>query len=128
MRLRSILMALCAALLLPVSSPAQIPVPSGPVTFCGTQAAPAASSYTVTVDAGAAQALTMTATVDSRCPQGSTHSFTLPASLFTVGAHSVRVTAVNTFGTTPGPVYSVTVGIAPGQFTVSAVLPPPAGE
>lgn len=103
---------------------AQIPVPSGPVTFCGAQAAPAADSYTVSVDGGAAAPLTMSATPDSRCPAGTSHSFTLPAASFPVGTHTVTVRAVNAFGTTAGPAYTVTVGIAPGAFTVTAVIPP----
>lgn len=109
------------------SADAQIPVPSGPVTFCGTQAAPAADSYTVAVDGGAEAPLTMSATVDSRCPAGTSHSFTLPAAAFAVGQHTVRVRGTNAYGSTDGPVYTVTVGIAPGAFTVTAVLPP-AGE
>lgn len=118
---------LTIALLVTVAAPSvaqQIPQPSGPVTFCGTQAAPAADSYQVSIDGAAAQALTMQATIDSRCATGTTHSFQLAASLFTVGQHTVTVTARNAFGTTNGPVYTVTVGIAPGPFTVTAVLPP----
>jgi hypothetical protein len=119
------LLLLLAALALPASSAsAQIPVPSGPVTFCGTQAAPSPDTYTVQVDGGVAQPLTMAASLDARCPAGSTHSFTLPASLFTVGSHTVRVRATNAYGSTDGPTYTVTVGIAPGQFTVTSVLPP----
>ncbi len=119
------MLLLLAALALPASSAnAQIPVPSGPVLFCGTQAAPAADSYTVSVDDAAPVPLTMSATVDARCPAGDTHSFTLPASLFTVGTHTVRVRSVNAFGGTNGPAYNVTVGIAPGQFTITSVLPP----
>lgn len=122
------LLLLSAALALPVSSAdAQILPPAGPVTFCGTQATPTADSYTVSVDGGAATPLSMSATIDSRCPAGTTHSFTLPAAAFPIGQHTVAVTASNAFGATAGPVYTVTVGIAPGAFTVVAVLPP-AGE
>lgn len=119
------LLLLSAALALPASSAnAQIAVPSGPVTFCGTQAAPVADTYTVQIDGGVAQPLTMAASLDARCPAGSTHSFTLPASLFAVGTHTVRVRASNEYGSTDGPAYTVTVGIAPGPFTVTSVLPP----
>lgn len=101
----------------------QIPPPTDPVPFCGTQASPAADSYTVSVDGGAAQPLTMDATPNAGCAAGET-SFTLPASFFTVGSHTVAVTARNTFGSTPGPAYTVTVGIAPGAFTITRVIPP----
>lgn len=117
-------MLCCAALWMPARASAQIPVPSGPVTFCGTQAPPAADSYTVSVDGAPPVALTMSATVDARCPTGSTHSFTLAASLFPIGNHTVVVIAANAFGTTTGPSYAVTVGIAPGTFTLRAVLSP----
>lgn len=128
MKLRiSLLLVLCSlALAVPVTVQAQIQPPSGPVTFCGTQAPPAADSYTVSVDGAAAQPLTVSAPV-AACPAGSTHSFTLPASLFPIGNHTVRVTSINAFGSTAGPDYNVTVGIAPGVFTVTAVIPP-AGE
>lgn len=126
--MRSLILTI--ALLVAVAVPTvaqQIPQPTGPVTFCGTQALPTADTYTVSVDGGAAQALTMSASVDARCPGGTSHSFTLPATLFPIGNHSVQVTAINQFGSTAGPTYSVTVGIAPGAFTITAVLPP-AGE
>mgnify|MGYP002786934914 CR=1 FL=1 len=120
--------ALALTLILPALAAAQqIPPPTGPVTFCGTQAAPAADSYRVQVDGGTPQPLTMVAAAPS-CPAGATHSFTLAASLFTVGKHSVRVTGTNAFGSTVGPEYIVTVGIAPGQFTVTAVVPPGGGN
>lgn len=103
----------------------QIPQPTGPVTFCGTQAAPAADSYTVAVDGGTPVPLTMDATLNPACPAGSTHSFQVAAASFPIGTHTVVVRAVNAFGTTVGPAYTVQVGIAPGQFTVTAVIPPP---
>lgn len=122
---RTVMMVVLLVGALAVPSRAQqIPQPSGPVTFCGVQALPVADSYTVSVDGGAAQPLTMSATIDSRCPSGATHSFTLPAASFPIGNHTVVVVAVNAFGSTAGPSYAVTVGIAPGQFTVTAVLPP----
>lgn len=101
----------------------QIPPPSGPVLFCGVQALPAGDTYTVRVDGGEPQPVTLTAP-DARCPAGATHAFTLPASLFPIGDHSVQVIAANAFGATAGPVYAVVVGIAPGAFTITAVLPP----
>lgn len=119
------LLLLLAALALPASSAnAQIAPPSGPVTFCVVQAPPPATSYEVAVDGGALAPLTMSATIDARCPAGATHSFTLPAALFTVGAHTVRLRAVNAFGATDGPAYAVEVGIAPGAATITAVIPP----
>lgn len=120
---RLILSLLSLLLWLPASSEAQIQPPAGPVTFCGTQAAPVADSYSVVVDGGAPQPLTTTAPV-AACPAGATHSFTLPAALFPIGTHTVIVRATNTFGSTAGPAYQVVVGIAPGQFTVTAVIPP----
>jgi hypothetical protein len=105
-----------------VPAAGQIPPPAGPVTFCGSQATPVPDSYTVSVDGGAQQALTMDASVNAGCPAGTTHSFQLPASVFTVGTHTVQVFATNVFGTTAGPVYSVQVGIAPGQFTITAIV------
>lgn len=120
-----VLFALLTAVIgIPSFADAQIPPPTGPVTFCGTQAPPAATSYTVSVNGGAAAPLTMTAPPVAACPSGATHSFTLPASIFTVGTHRVVVTAVNSFGSTAGPEYVVVVGIRPGQFTVTAVIPP----
>lgn len=103
---------------------AQIPPPSGPVTFCGTQALPVATSYTVAVDAATPAPLTMAATVASACPVGATHSFTLAASLFPLGSHTVVVRSINAFGATVGPAFTVTVGIAPGQFTITALIAP----
>lgn len=100
----------------------QIPPPAGPVTFCGVQSAPAADTYQLVFDGGAPEALTMDATTHSMCPAGTTHSFQIPAARFTVGAHSVQVIGANAFGSTPGPVYAVEVGIAPGSFTVNAVI------
>lgn len=102
----------------------QIPQPTGPVTFCGVQAAPAADSYTVAVDGGTPVPLTMDAVLNPACPAGSTHSFQVAASSFPIGNHTLVVRATNAFGTTVGPTYAVTVGIAPGQFTISAVIPP----
>lgn len=102
----------------------QIPPPSGPVTFCGTQALPVATSYTVAVDAATPAPLTMAATVSPSCPAGSTHSFTQPAALFPIGSHSVVVRAINAFGETVGPSFAVTVGIAPGVFTITALIAP----
>ena len=121
------------------SAEEQIPPPTGPVTFCGTQATPTADSYryqvgTVTSAPGAsplvvtwdnAEAdLTLVAPV-AACPAGQTHSFALPASLFPIGRRAVRIMSVNAIGSTPGPAYLVVVGIAPGQFTITAVIPPP---
>lgn len=122
-RISLLLVVFSLVLAASVSVQAQIQPPTGPVTFCGTQAAPAADSYTVTVDGGTPQSLTTTAPV-AACPAGSTHSFTLPAALFSVGTHQVVVRATNTFGATTGPAYQVIVGIAPGRFTVTAVIPP----
>lgn len=102
----------------------QIPQPTGPVTFCGVQAAPAADSYTVAVDGGTPVPLTMDATLNPACPAGSTHSFQVAASSFPLGSHTLVVRGTNPFGTTAGPTYAVQVGIAPGQFTINAVIPP----
>lgn len=110
-------------LLVPSMASAQaIPPPTGDVVFCGTQAQPVnVDSYELVFNADAAVPLTMDATLDAGCPAGSTHSFRLPATRFTVGQHTLMVRARNQFGTTNGPEYVVTVGIAPGQFTITAV-------
>ncbi len=119
------LLAVLVALLLPAAARAQsIPPPAGPVTICGTQAAPAATSYQLVFDAGAPEAVTLTAPAAAACPSGSTHSFTIAAARFPVGQHSVKVLPINTFGTTTtSPSISITVGIAPGAFTPTAVIP-----
>lgn len=119
-----LLLACCALLSLPASSAAQIQPPTGPVVFCGTQATPNPDTYTVSVDGGAAAPLTMDATLNAACPAGSTHSFQLPAASFPIGSHVVRVTATNAFGATAGNAFAVVVGIAPGQFTITALVPP----
>lgn len=111
-------------LLLAVASVAQgqsqFPPPAGPVAICGVQAQPAADSHKVIVDGGSPEDVTVVANPPG-CPSG-TSGFTLPASRFTVGKHSIVVQSINTFGTTTGPAYLVTVGIAPGTFTVTAVV------
>ena len=101
-----------------------IPPPTQPVLFCGTQAPPTATSYQLVFDGGAPEPLTMAATMDTSCPAGSTHSFTVPAARFTVGQHTVLVRSTNNFGTTAGPAYTVTVGVAPGAFTVTGIKTP----
>lgn len=116
------MLTIALLLFLPVSAVAQIPQPSGPVVFCGVQAAPVAESYQLVFNGGTPEALVMDATIDPGCPVGSTHSFRLPAARFTVGKHEIRVTATNSFGATDGPAYSVVVGIRPGQFTITALI------
>lgn len=110
--------------LIPTFANAQITPPTGPVLFCGVQAEPVPTSSTVSVDNGPAVPLTMDATLSTRCAPGSTHSFSLPAAQFPIGSHTVLVTSVNGFGSTMGNLYTVVVGIAPGAFTITAVLPP----
>jgi len=105
------------------SASAQIGPPTGPVTFCGTQAQPAPDSYTVRVDGGTPQPLTLDVTPNAQCPAGQL-SFQLPAAAFVVGQHSVQVIGRNTFGSTDGAAFTVTVGIAPGEFTITSVIPP----
>jgi hypothetical protein len=113
------LFALCLAA--PASAQSQFPPPADPVTICGTQAAPTATSYQLVFDGAAPEAVTLVAP-SAVCPSGSTHSFTLAASRFTVGPHTIQLRATNAFGTTVGPVHNVNVGIAPGQFSVTAVV------
>jgi hypothetical protein len=123
--MRRLYVALALLLLCPLPSFAQsIQPPSNPVVFCGTQAAPVASSYQLIFDGAAPVALTMDATVNAACPSGTTHSFSVVAAKFTVGNHTLVVRAINTFGSTDGPVYTVTVGIAPGPFEIKAVIGP----
>ena len=104
-----------------------IPPPTGPVVFCGTQAQPDAVSYQLVFDGGAPEPLAMDAAKNAACAASDTHSFQVPAARFTVGNHTAVVRATNTFGTTVGPTYTITVGIAPGQFTITAVVPPSGG-
>lgn len=101
-----------------------MPPPENPVVFCGTQASPVADSHELIFDGGAPEALTMDATLNAACPGGSTHSFAVSAARFTVGNHTVQVRGANAFGSTDGPVYSVQVGIAPGQFSINAIIAP----
>jgi hypothetical protein len=124
--LKTLCLALVALAVYPslVAAQGQFPPPPGPVTFCGTQAAPVAVSYQLVFDGAAPEAVALGAAV-AACPAGSTHSFTLPANRFTVGVHTVRLIATNAFGSTTGPVYTVSVGIAPGPFTVTAVVSGP---
>jgi len=122
MRLSILLLLGC---LLPVSVQAQaIPPPTNPVIFCGSQAPPPAASYRLVFDNGTPETLVMDTTIASTCPTGTTHSFRIAASKFTVGQHTVKVQSINTFGTTDGPVYTVTIGVAPGPFTITALVPP----
>jgi hypothetical protein len=100
-----------------------IPPPTNPVTFCGTQATPAAVSYQYSLDSGPMTPLTMDTAISGGCLSGTTHSFKLAAALFTVGNHQLVVRATNTYGSTNGPVYTITVGIAPGPFTIISVIP-----
>lgn len=100
----------------------QIPQPAKPVVFCGEQAAPAADTFQLVFNGGAPEALVMDTQKDAGCPASATHSFRLPASRFTVGKHTVKVTSVNAFGASDGPVYVVDVGIKPGQFTITAIV------
>lgn len=118
---RMLLVVALLVAVVPALAQVVMPPPANPVVFCGTQAAPAADSYQLAFDGGAPEALTMDATKNAACPASSTHSFSLPASRFTVGTHSLAVTAVNAFGATAGPTYQVLVGIAPGPFTINAV-------
>lgn len=118
-----LIVGVCALATARDASAQQFPPPTGPVTFCGTQTPPNADSYTLVFDGGAPEAVTLAAPV-AACPNGSTHSFTIPAARFTVGQHTVRIRATNAFDTTAGPIYTVTVGVAPGPFTVNAVIPP----
>lgn len=123
-RLMLVMVAIVMLILTAATSEAQqIPQPSGPVLFCGTQMGQPADSYTVSVDGAAPVPLTMDATIDAQCPtnQGFTHSFTLAPSLFPLGNHIVVVYATNAFGTTAGDEFQVTVGIAPGKFTIGYV-------
>ncbi len=120
-RLLTLIVLACLAVTVDASAQSQFPPPADPVTICGTQAAPTADSYTLVFDGGAPEAVTLGAAA-AVCPVGSTHSFTLPAARFSVGAHTIQIRATNAFGTTAGPVHAVTVGIAPGQFSVTAVI------
>jgi hypothetical protein len=123
--LSCIAIALLAAVLsAPALAQTSMPPPANPVVFCGAQATPNADSYELIFDGGAPEPLAMDATLNAACPGGSTHSFSQPASRFTVGAHTLIVRGTNPFGSTDGPQYNVLVGIMPGQFTINAVIAP----
>lgn len=116
---------LLTALALPASSAnAQIPQPSGPVTFCAQRSTPIADNYTASVDDGAPQAITFG--TDARCPASHPASFTLAGAQFTLRAapYLIRVTGTNAFGSTTGPQFSLQIGAAPGLVTIGGVLPP----
>lgn len=106
------------------SASAQIPQPSGPVTFCAQRATPIGDSYTASVDDGAPQAITFG--TDARCPASHPASFTLAGAQFTLRAapYLIRVTGTNAFGSTTGPQFSLQIGAAPGLVTIGGVLPP----
>ena len=100
-----------------------IDMPTEPVVFCFVQTPPSATQYTVTVDATPPVNMTPTAPPDGRCPPGSTHSFTLAASLFTSGSHTVAVTGRNGNRVTTGPVYTIAVAPPPpGAATIVGVV------
>lgn len=123
--MRAILGAAALMLLMATTAAAQqFPPPTGPVTFCGTQASPAADSFTLVFDGNAPEALTMLGSIPAACPVGTTHAFEIPANRFTVGQHTVQVRSTNAFGTTDGATITVTVGVAPGPFTITGVIPP----
>ena len=101
-----------------------IPPPTNPLVFCGIQALPAPTSYTLIIDGGAPAPLVMDATKSPVCPAASTHSFVVPAAVFTLGLRTFVVTAINAVGPTVGPPYPITVGLAPGAFTITNVVLP----
>lgn len=108
-----------------IANAQQFPPPTGPVTFCFTQAAPPATSWATIVDGVGPTAMTLDSPMDSRCSGASTHSFKLAASLFQIGSHIVVVRSTNTFGSVNGPEFTVVVGLAPGQGTITGVFTSP---
>jgi hypothetical protein len=133
--MKHILASLFLVLGFAASAAAQtIPQPSSPVAFCGTQAAPAGDPTQVIFDGGAPEAATFvtpttsggSGAIISFCnanQPGWTHAFTLPAARFNprVAPYTIAVISTNAFGQTTGPVFQVTVGLAPGQFTITGV-------
>jgi hypothetical protein len=121
-----------AAMLLASTAAAQtqIPPPAQPLAFCGTQATPAPTSYQLVFDGGTAESVTVvtpsdTGPVVTFCnanAPGWTHAFTVPANRFAPRPtqYAVLLRANNEFGSTPGPAWGVLVGIAPGQFSITA--------
>jgi hypothetical protein len=121
--LRAVLALALATLAAPAAAQSSFPPPPGPVTVCGTQAAPVATSYQLVFDGGAPEAVTLTAPAAAVCPGPSTHSFTIPAARFTVGTHTVKLIPANAFGSNAtSTAFTATVGIAPGTFSVTAIL------
>jgi hypothetical protein len=124
---------LCPALVITANAQTtQIPPPSSPVAFCGVQAAPAADSFKLVFDGGAPEDVTMVTPADStaivsycnqNAPAGWTHAFTMSAARFSVRQtpYTVFIQSTNAFGTTSGVTYSILVGMAPGQLTITRV-------
>jgi hypothetical protein len=111
---------------------ATLPVPTNPLTVCISQVLPPASSYQLVFDNGAPEAVTVTAADAAKCKTSDTGSFTVAAARWTAGQHTLRLNAVNAGGTTPGPVFTVTIQAPkPGEpvitGVVAGVVVPPAG-
>lgn len=87
------------------------------VLICGTQALPNPAMYQLSLNDGPAMPFTMPTGVDTRCPAGSTHSFTVPADTV-----RLRVDTVNAFGITTGPTYELS-SLPPGPPTGLRLVP-----
>jgi hypothetical protein len=117
-----------------VSAQVTLPqVPTAPVTICVKQNLPMAASWTVSVDGGTAQAVTLASPANvEKCAASDSHSFTLPASHFTVGTHTLRLTAIRGSKTKQGPSFTVIVEeTEPGEPVITGVVAsvtPPTGQ
>lgn len=107
----------------PAAAQGQIPPSAGLLLFCGVQATPAPDARTVLVDDVAVVPAPTFVANDARCTNPAHVAFTLPAGPFSVRAAPYRVVVVasNAFGTTPGQEFLVTIGVAPGAFTIAEV-------
>jgi hypothetical protein len=99
--------------------------PIAPVTICVKQNLPAAASWTVSMDGGAAQSVALTTPANAaKCAAGDSHSYTLPSAGFTAGTHTLRMTAVKGTKTKQGPLTTVIVeDPEPGEPVITNVVP-----
>jgi hypothetical protein len=133
----SLLALATIALAAPAVAQTTIPPPANPLVYCVNQPAPPADSWELVFDGGAPEPIAMTPATTAGpattfCEANApvfTHSFTLPASRFPPrqAPYVAIVRALNAFGLTVGVPHSVSIGIAPGQPSVTAVGQLPSG-
>lgn len=130
MRLRVLVVTFLLLVAARATAQTQIPPPSNPIAFCFNQPAPAADTWELVFDGGAPEPLAM---VPASTPgpttafcqsKGATftHSFSIPATRFPPrpAPYVVTVRSLNAIGATVGVPYEVTVGLKPGQGSITA--------